>query len=286
VLSRFLSLLRRHHVLFTLIAALLIVGITDILMDSVLHAHRTLGVELGIEVVIVLVGVTVPAGLAFAALWPELKTMLDVTSKAPPKSAPILLRIVREELKELEERITDARSRGIRVGRSDVTPWIRKRCFAVASGAYLATDLLVPSEFLSRYSSYLVAHAEYVRRTACNDSVRVNLAPTRELAADMRKNPKSWDEYVNWHEENGVELRHLDRATALDIARETKMGKTVDFAIWEEELVILVEDQDDGDTMLSLAFADEHLYRCCEAFLLSVREHAMPFDKLPPSLPS
>lgn len=285
VLSRLLSLLRKHHVLFTLIAALLIVGITDILIDSVFHTHRTVGIEMGIEVVIVFVGVAVPAGLAFAALWPELKTMLDVTSKAPPKSAPILLRIVREELKQLEQNIADVRSRGTRVGRNDVTPWIRKRCFAAASGAYSTTDLLVPSVFLSRYRSYLAAHADYVRRTAC-DSVRVNLAPTKDLAADRRKNPKLWDEYVNWHKENGVELLHLDRARALDIARETDMGKTIDFAIWKEELVILVDDQDDGDTILSLAFADEHLYRCCDAFLTGIQDiPAGPFDQIQPSTP-
>ncbi len=151
-LGRLLGFVQAYNGWFTLAFTLFIVVAANAFIVSVLHAHLSIGAELALEVLIVLVGVAVPLGLLLITLWPELKAIFDIVSNGPPKATPILLRFVREEMKSLGDRIADTRAEGIDLDGSVVTPWVRDRCFAVASGPYLGTDSLVPSVFLATYS--------------------------------------------------------------------------------------------------------------------------------------
>jgi len=266
--------------------ALFIVAAANIVMARVLHTHLSLGAELGLEAAIVFVGIAVPVGLVLAMLWPEMKEIISIISGAPPRATPFLLRFVSEELKLLGDRIDDTRTRGVDLEGNVVTSWIRDRCFVVASGPYLATDVLVPSEFLALYSGYLRAHADYVKRTGCSTSMRVNVAARDDLWADAQQHPEALATYEQWHLANGVELLHLDCEKARAIARQVGLRETIDFAIWEGELALLVDYRDDGATNLRLALVDETSYRRCMTFLRQAVEAAVPFGEvLQPTAP-
>jgi hypothetical protein len=234
---------------------------------------------------ILLVAVSVPVVLTSAILWPELRTIYGTVSEGPAKATPILLRFVREEIRELGEKIADTRSEGIDVAPNVATAWIRDRCFAVASGNYLATDVLVPSRFMAMYKGYLGTHRKYLEETSC-ESVRVNLASTAELLADSRDNPDAFAQYVQWHTEAGVALLHLDAVRATEIAEQCQMRTTVDFAIWQGEFALLVEYRESGETNLRLALLDEPTYRRCLSFFERVREGAIPFSDVRDSAPN
>jgi hypothetical protein len=268
---------KAHSAWFTLATALLIVCAANVAV-ILMHAHLGLGAELGLEMLIVGVGFAIPIGLTVAVLWPDLKIIFSIISDGPARATPILLAFVREELKLLEGRIADTRTTGIDLKGSTVTPWVRSRCFGVASGPYRTTDGLVPSKFLETYSHYLRTHAEYLKRTSCTTSCRINVAAPAELAIDSREHPETWAEYQRWHDDNGVALLYLDNARARELARETQLGDTVDIAMWVGELVLLVEDRDSGATNLRLALVGEVLYRRCVTYLRQVQDEAKPLS--------
>lgn len=249
-------------------------------MAEVLHDHLSLGAEVGLEMMIVFVGIAVPVGLTLATLWPEMRVIVSIVSDAPSKATPVLLRFVSEELQLLSDRIDDTRSRGIDLEGRVVSSWVRDRCFAVASGPYRATDSLVPSEFLSRYSSYLVSHKNYLKRTGCTDSVRINLAAFDDLRFDAEMNETDWRAYQGWHEEADVKLLYLSTEKAQAIAKEVNLDNTIDLAIWEGEMALFFDYGNSQTTKMRLALVDETSYRRYIAFFAAVREAAVPFSSV------
>jgi hypothetical protein len=238
-----------------------------------------LGSEAGLEALILFASVSVPIVLTLTILRAELKTIYSTLNEGPRKAAPILLRFVSEEIKELGEKIADTRSDGIDLEPRVATIWIRDRCFSVASGNFFATDVLVPSQFLPTYSDYLRAHRKYLDDSSCT-SVRINLASTQNLLSDSRGNPTEFAQYERWHSDAGVTLLHLDEARALELAQQCKLRKTRDFALWEGEFALLVKYRRSGETNVRLALVGEPAYERCLSFFKQAREEARPFHEV------
>jgi hypothetical protein len=278
-LEQILAKVKAHPLWLTFGVAVLVIVAANLVLTQILHTHLNVGTELGLELLILLAVVSVQGILVSAVLWPELRTIYKILFDSPAKATPILVRFVKESIKELSENIADTRAGGIDLPPNVVTPWIRDRCFAVASGNYLTTDVLLPSEFMAMYSDYLDAHRQYLHESSC-DSVRINLASTDSLLADSRKNPDAFDEYQQWHVDSGVDLFHLDLARAKKIAEQCQLGATIDFAIWQEEFAILVEYRESGATNLRLTLVNESTYRRCWGFFERVRSEAIAFSEI------
>jgi hypothetical protein len=277
-LERILAKVKAHPVWLTLIVAVLVIIAANLVLTEILHTHLNVGSELGLELLILLVVISVQGVLVSAVLWPELRVIYKILFDSPAKATPILVRFVKEEIKELGEKISQTLSDGTDLQPNEVTPWIRNRCFAVASGNYLTTDVLVPSEFMDIYPDYLQTHRQYLQERSC-DSVRINLASTGDLLADSESNPDAFNKYEQWHADAGVKLLHLDLARAKKIAEQCQLGKAIDFAIWQEEFAIVVEYRDSGKTNLRLTLVNEPIYRRCMSFFERVQDEAISFSE-------
>lgn len=283
-LEQILTKVKAHPIGLTLGVAVLVIIAANLVLTRILHTHLSLGSELGLELVILLIVLSVQGLLVSAVLWPELRAIYKILFDSPAKATPILVRFVKEEINELSEKIANTRSGGIELQSNVVTPWIRTRCFAVASGDYLTTDVLVPSQFMDIYPDYLEAHKKYLKEKMC-ESMRINLAPTDELLADSRDMPDVFEKYERWHTDAGVKLLHLDLARATKIAEQCQLQGTVDFAIWQKEFALLVAYRDSGTTNLRLTLVDEATYRRCLEFFEHVRDEAVPFSEVRDSGP-
>jgi hypothetical protein len=279
VLERCLVSVLAHPLPFSLVVSMLVVGIANFVLAQ-MHAHLSLGSEAGVEILILFAAVSVPIVLTLTILRSELKTIYDTLNEGPNKAAPILLRFVSEEIRELGEKIADTRSDGVDLEPWVATAWVRDRCFSVASGNFVATDVLVPSVFMALYSDYLHAHRSYLDDTESCVSARINLASTRDLLRDFKNDPITFNRYQRWHTEAGVELLHLDEIRALEIARQCQLRKTLDFALWEEEFALLVKYRKSGETNLRLALVGELAYRRCLHFYERALEEAKPFHEV------
>ncbi len=260
--------------------ALIVVGTANVVIVSLLRSKPTLGAEFGIEAAIVAIAVALPVGLTVGALWPQLRLIFAIVEDGPRSGTRVLLGFVREELRELEERVADIRSGGLDLERGVVSAWVRARCFAVGSGSYRATDVLVPSRFLDTYSEYLDAHALYIHARPGIRSVRVNVAARVDLERDTVERPDTWAKYQDWHTKHGVTLLHCDEAVARDTAQQEGLGSTVDVAFWEGELALLVEYHSDGKTNLRIALVGEPWYRRCQRYLQRIEDKGQPFASL------
>jgi len=267
-----------HPLWFSLIVSLLVVGVANLVLAQ-MDAELSFGSEAGLEVLILFAAVSVPIVLTLTILRSELKTIYSTLNEGPTKAAPILLRFVSEEIRELGEKIADTRTDGVDLEPRVATAWIRDRCFSVASGNFYATDVLVPSVFMGLYEDYLRAHRNYLHGSQSCDSVRINVASTRDLVMDFRANPLAVRRYERWHVEAGVELLHLDEVRAMEIARQCQLRNTFDFAVWEEEFALLVRYRESGETNLRLALVGEPVYQRCIGFLERAREEAKPFHE-------
>lgn len=283
-LEQILAKVKAHPIWLTLVVAVLVIVAANLVLTQILHTHLSVGTEIGLELLILLIVISVQGVLVSAVLWPELRAIYKILFDSPAKATPILVRLVKEGIKELAEKISETLSDGTDLQPNEVTPWIRKRCFAIASGNYLTTDVLVPSQFMDIYPDYLRAHRKYVEENSC-ESVRINLASAADLLTDSRDMPDAFEKYERWHVEAGVKLLHLDLALATRIAEQCQLQETVDFAIWQKEFALLVEYRNSGATNLRLTLVDEITYRRCLEFFERVREEATPFSEVKNSGP-
>jgi hypothetical protein len=281
-LNRWLIIARSHPLAIHISVALLLTLLVNVFFLATRLPVPALLESMGVELTIVLTSLAIPIALTVAALRSEFRTIFSLVASGPGAAAPVLLRFVGEELGELQEHLGDLRTQGALIDQGGVSEWVRRRCFVVTKGRYLATDSCVPSVFLSRYTDLMNAHAEYVKRTGRSDSVRINVSSAAELAADRESHPLAFDTYVKWHQDNNVALRHLDAADALELAGKSRLDHVIDWSLWLGETALAWEYVDAGLKM-RLIFVGDISYRRCYQFVRDALDHSHQFGTHFPS---
>jgi hypothetical protein len=280
MLAHWLSFMHARKFWVHALGAVAILVIANAVIVGAFGAQLGLGGTLVLEFAIVAVIFAIPIILTGVTLRRPLRRIFDIIANGRGPAILILLTLVSEELKAIESRIGELRNAGADFKLSDVPHWVKTRCFAVATGRYIATDAQVPSAFLAMFDDYLEGHGEYLRRTGCVTSIRVNVASRAELERDRRAHADAWAAYEDWHAKNGVELLYCDHGTALRIARDNSMGDTIDTAFWVGELALLVDYPEPDKARLRAALAGELSYQHCADFLEQVLKRSTPFESL------
>jgi hypothetical protein len=261
LLNRWLIVVRNHPLGVHLFVAVLLIALANAFFLATRSPVPALLASVGLELIIITISLAIPVALTVAALRREFVAIFSLVSSGPAPAAPVLLRFVAEQLDELDESVGDLRINGAMIGQGQVADWLRRRCFAVTSGRYLATDTRVPSEFVTTYDVLLQAHSEYLERTHRSDSVRINVSSTEDLVADRESHPDAFASYVQWHKDHRVTLLHLDNDDALRLAERCRVD-TTDWSLWLGEIVIEWKYLPAG-LQLRLGFVGELLYRRC-----------------------
>jgi len=278
-LNRWITIVRGHIVGVHLATALIITGGVNLVL-LVAHPRWPQALEtIGTESLIVLVSLAFPVSLTLAALRGELRAILALVADGPAPAAPVLLRFVGEELWELQEIVGDLKTQGVLLDQTGISEWVRRRCFVVTRGRYLASDSCIPSLFLDRYRELMAAHAEYVDRTGLTDSVRINVAAISEIEQDRQERPAEYKEYLRWHREHGVVLLHVDKATAIRLASKHRLAQVIDWSLWLGEVALSWDYGGDADGVrMRVCFIGDHNYRRCYSFLRELLQRAQPLD--------
>lgn len=279
VLHRWLIVVRNHPLVVHISVAVLLIVLVDASFLATRSPAPTLLEGVGVEFTIIMVGLAIPVALTIAALRREFATIFSLVAAGPAPAAPLLLRFVGEELNNLGEFVGDLCSQGALIDQAEVADWLRRRCFVVTNGRYLATDSCVPSIFIERYTVLMKAHAEYLNRTGRVDSIRINTASVHDLVADRESHPEAFAKYVKWHEDHKVTLLHLDSTEALELAAANRLDNIIDWSLWLGEAVIAWEYIAAG-LRLRLSFVGDYSYRRCYNLMRDIveHEHTRKFD--------
>jgi hypothetical protein len=249
-----------------------------LLLDAALSGFEDTGLwqieKPGIEVISVAVGFAIPISATIMAMRGQLGLLVGIVRHTRPAAVPVMLRIVGEELKELEAHVNELQIDGRLFKSNEIPKWVHLRCFSVARGPYLASDALTPSEFMERYERLLGEHAQYLkrlRRRNARRSVRVNIALEADLALDRSEQPEMYRRYYEWHASNGVQLLHLPRTDAQTLAARCGLGeKLIDVGMCVGEVALSLVDED-GETRVRLGLAGGPLYRAVESYLAALQ---------------
>ncbi len=280
LLGRWISVIRRHLVAAHVLVALLLALLADRGVSATLGQHPSLPERLGIELAIVLAAVSVPVVLTLGALRSQFRQIFNLVSDAPGASASVMLRFVSEELHDLERRLDTLRLHGIRLAPTELSDWVRPRCFGATRGRYIAADVCSPSVFMRNYRGYLDAHSTYIETTGQRTTVRVNLCDEDELEHDATAHADAYRSYVRWHDDNEVLLLHLPPRRAASLANDAGLGSTpIDAALWLNELVIRTEFESAETLRVTIGLVDDPLYRGVCAYLQAVLREAEPFPR-------
>jgi hypothetical protein len=278
-LSRWVVLVRKHPIMVHFLAGLAITVCLDALFALVGVGGAEVWKEPGIELGSVVVGFATPLIVTTAALSHQFRRLLAIVRSARPEATPVMLRILSEELREMETKVDELQVVGRSYPSNAIPGWVGIRCFSVTRGRYLGIDTRTPSEFMECYGAFLDEHAAYLRRTGRHNSVRVNLAAKSDLLADMRRSPADYEAYYRWHEDNGVRLLHRDPDDARAIAARCGLGQhQIDVGLWVGELVLsarLVGRR----VRVTLGLAGGPLYRVTTAY---VEELLLAPGRFPP----
>lgn len=268
-------LVRRHpflvHAVTGTAAALLLHAALSGFEDTGLWQFETSG----IEVIGLAVGFLIPISATIMAMRGQLGLLIGIVRHTRPAAVPVMLRIVGEELKELEAHVNELQIDGHLFKSNEIPKWVHLRCFSVARGPYVASDALTPSEFMERYEPLLDEHAQYLkrlRRRNARGSVRVNIANDKDLARDRSKQPEAYRRYYDWHENNDVKLLHLSRTDAETLAARCGLGeKLIDVGMCVGEVAFSLVHVG-GGIRVRLGLAGGPLYRAVESYLAALQQ--------------
>jgi hypothetical protein len=238
-------------------------------------------VDVAVEALIVALALGLPVTLTVAALSREFSSVLDAISDAPRGGLPLMLRVVSEEMLDIQKNLQSLRHRGFQLETASASEWARRRFFATANGRYIGADSNPPSRYLATYHEYLTAHADYLRRTRRLDSVRILLIDAETLLSDRRASPDDFNRLLDWHERHSVQLRFISHERAWDYATGEGLGTTTDMAFWENDLALLWTDVGRDHLSLQMTMPGETDYERCTGYLNSILEHSEPIAALP-----
>ncbi len=273
LLERWLTLVRGHAIAVHLVVAVAITGIIDGLVFGLQTARPGLLGLLAIELALALIGLSIPILLTMAALRNQFRAVFGLVAACPAPATPVMLRLVNEELRELEDSLADLKGQGSALETSRASEWVRRRCFEVTHGRYIGVDEAAPSVFMARYKDFLAAQSDYLLRTGRKDCVRVNVSDPAQLDEDMRSNPSLAREYVEWHINHDVTLLHLPLDRALELARQHRLGTGANVGLWLGDMA-LRWDHGELSVRLRAGLVGEPLYRQCYSYLERVLAEA------------
>ena len=104
------------------------------------------------------------------------------------------------------------------------------------------------------------------------------------LQADSRRNRQIYNDFLDWHTSNHVELLHIAPVRAKELAEAHGVPAT-DIDVWRDKYALLNEPIEGAPhTRLRMVFSGEDLFENCRRYSEAMGAEAMPFTGIPPVL--
>ena len=208
------------------------------------------------------------------SLGPLFPALALLNESASGRSRGAILGIAGRQLEKVRILLTNLRSEnGACVDRADAS-FATRVFFENAHNGYDGTDSHLPSEFSESYPDYLDAHAKNLEVPG-NDyaGTRILIASGASLVEDADHHPDEYYDFVNWHKQHGVELRHADPAVAEDLIKQHELP-TTDIGIWHGEYAALFSPKcEGGQVLLKMVVQEETLFKACEKYFRQLKRN-------------
>jgi len=285
-------MVRQHLIFFHIITAVTIFLSAEYILSRGFHIELGPQHGVGIEVLIVIISAAIPFFITASLLWREIWRLVNLTQIASPRATKPILRLIREELHELEDKLNRLKYYGLELETAGVPDWVQTRCWATMNGRYIGTSRHLPSDYMDILREYLNDHALYLQRRYDDkrkerDSIRIVFHEREVLKQDWQKHREKYDEFVNWHKDNHVELKLLPWERAKELSEKAGLPRdettqATDMGCWEGELILLWRygpDATEGPVWLQMGYVGEDLYERCQSFLGAVLKAVEEEDK-------
>ena len=177
----------------------------------------------------------------------------------------------------LEASITES---GTELGRAEIG-FITQLCFRFG-GKYDGTDSHVPSRYLEAYPDYLTFHSENLERNPGkeNRGERILITTRAALREDINQHSEEYEDFFNWHTENGITLLEVDPITAYDLKTKFKIPAT-DLGIWQKYALFFSPQGEKGKARLWLAHDGDEVYTRSVEYFKALANKAKPITLFP-----
>lgn len=177
---------------------------------------------------------------------------------------------------------------------SDSARTLAELCFFHAKGQYDGIDSHPPTEYWKKYKTYLDNHAANLKNksTTQNNGSRILIIEHSELQIDYHNNPKDFEMFVKWHNDNGVDLFWVEPQFAHELLKKHNLQVT-DFGIWHDVYSLFFQKTDNLDIIhLSMASNTHRIkyFDSVKSFfneikpLLKDQKITLDFSLVPPTL--
>jgi SAM-dependent methyltransferase len=168
--------------------------------------------------------------------------------------------------------------------------------FRLGGGNYVAVDSHLPSRYWSDYGWFLEAHARFLqeRRDSGENplDVRVLSVSAPNLDDDFFGEATSADykRFVEWHRENGVELRVIRPESLARIREQYGLLTEDDIGLWVKFAALFTpaDQRGDGGVKIKLRVRDDvdsfPTYVILSGVMAAIREASSPIDAAPPGV--
>ncbi len=136
------------------------------------------------------------------------------------------------ELERIHDEILSQVGKGIRISRDDLEPFV-KALFLSAKGEYIGIESNLPSSYFKIYPTFLSAHKKYLSGQK-KTGKRILIGKSWEdIYKDALMNPVLYKKFIEWHQENNVELLWITRDKAVNLSKELGI-ETTDLCFWAD----------------------------------------------------
>lgn len=243
-----------------------------------------IGREAALNAFLALLSLIVPPVITATCLLRHLKLLIKgIGGQKEISARKMMLEFTLSELIAMHDLLSQIRSeKGAKVDRLRLLLWIRL-CFQTFSGNYVGIDSSLPSEFRKRYEGYLDAHELYIRTNPKSRSLRIIIRHPQEIDADRYSDPTAFENFIEWHQKNGVEVQWASITDARELSQKYGLHAT-DVAIWEGEAAILFNpvssEAEHPQVILRMTLSGEKLFENVARYVSDIKERSAYLPEL------
>jgi glycine/sarcosine N-methyltransferase len=218
------------------------------------------------------------------------KTNSDILNYIANKIEPSPLKTyVYSEIERIHDEILSKINKGIKIKQQDLDPFVRA-LFNSGKGKYIGIESNLPSSYFKNYPTFLANHKQYFE---VNKSGGKRILIEKDWVGiynDALMNPGLYKKFIDWHQNNKVDLMWITEDKANILRKEAGLD-TTDVGFWPESFAVTFKANSDGTEDIKMISKGSSQFEkikkyidtvCKEAQLIPVRELEIPL--LPESI--
>jgi SAM-dependent methyltransferase len=187
---------------------------------------------------------------------------------------------VYSEIERIHKEILSKIDKGIKIDQGDLEPFV-KAFFQSGQGEYVGIESNLPSSYYKIYPTYLSGHKKYIDLNNLRGKRILIEDNWEKIYQDALMNPGLYKKFIQWHQENKVDLMWISKSKAKQLCKDAGLD-TTDIGLWSESYAVTFRANSDGTEEIKMIDKKNPLLEKVKTYVCRIIREAsiIPADQL------